>query len=230
MTTLVMAIIIVVLSLLLYLVMNKVYVRFPLPFLIPAVTSTFIIIALLTIFHIPYETYMIGGQWIHFFLGPSVVSLAFPLYKHRAVLKQNLVPILGGVLVGAVVGMVSGMLFTKSLGFSKELVYAMLPKSITTPVAMQIADELGSISSLAAVFVMIAGFSGVILGPAMMKRLGINSALGRGIGLGAASHAIGTAKAMEYGEQTVSVSSVAMTICAIVGSFLGPVVAWIFYL
>ncbi|WP_010278232.1 LrgB family protein [Paenibacillus senegalensis] len=230
MSTFILTVLVVMLSILLYGAMIQVYVRFPLPFLMPAVTSTCVIIASLLILRIPYETYMIGAKWIHFFLGPSVVSLAYPLYKHWELLKKNWRALLAGITIGAVTGMVSGVGFARLLGFSQELVYALLPKSITTPVAMQIAMELNSIPSLAAVFVMIAGFSGVILGPYLLRWLRIDSAVGRGIGFGTASHAIGTAKATEYSQETVSVSSVAMTVSAVIGSFLGPFVAWLFYL
>lgn len=230
MSTFILTILVVGLSVLLYGVMIQVYTRFPLPFLMPAVTSTCVIIAALLILQVPYETYMTGAQWIHFFLGPSVVSLAYPLYKHWALLKKNWLPLLAGITVGAVTGMVTGIGFARILGFSQELVYAILPKSITTPVAMQIATALNSIPSLAAVFVMIAGFSGVILGPYLLRWLRIDSAIGRGMGLGTASHAIGTAKAIEYSQETVSVSSVAMTVSAVIGSFLGPFMAWLFYL
>lgn len=230
MNTFILSILVIVLSVVLYGLMIRVYTRLPLPFLMPAVTSTCIIIVVLLFFNLSYETYMVGAQWIQFFLGPSVVSLAYPLYKHRDLLKKNWLPVLSGITVGAITGMVSGVGFARLLGFTQELVYAMLPKSITTPVAMQIALQLNSIPSLAAVFVMIAGFSGVILGPYLLRWLRIDTAIGRGIGLGTASHAIGTAKATEYSQETVSVSSVAMTISAVIGSFLGPVMAWLFYL
>ena len=104
------------------------------------------------------------------------------------------------------------------LAFQKKSYLTLLPKSITTPIAIQIASALGGVSSLAAVFVMIAGFTGVLLGPTFFRWLRIDTAIGRGIGLGAAAHALGTSKAMEYGEQEASMSSVAMTLSAIVGS------------
>jgi len=132
-------------------------------------------------------------------------------------------------LVGVVVGMVSGMAFAKMFGFSKEIIMTLLPKSITTPVAIQIATGLGGISSLAPVFVMIAGFTGAILGPNFYKLIKINTPIGRGIGFGAAAHAIGTSKAMEFGEQETSMSSVAMTLCAVIGALIGPFIAWLFY-
>ncbi len=220
---------IVLLNVAIYLMMSAVYKRFRIPVLIPALTATVIIVGILVYFHIPYDTYMIGGQWINKLLGPAVVSLAYPLYKQRNVLVQNLPAILGGTVVGLLIGMSSGLLLAAGLGFSKLYVLSILPKSITTPVAIQISSSLGGDSSLTSVFVMIAGFTGAIGGPWIMKLFRIRSEVGIGIGLGTASHALGTAKALEYGEKSVSMSSVAMTVCAIVGSCIGPLVVWMIY-
>ena len=134
-----------------------------------------------------------------------------------------------GVTAGALAGMLSGALLAKLLRFSNEMVMTILPKSITTPVAMQLAEGLGGIPSLAAVFVMIAGFTGLIIGPRLLKGLGVESSIGRGIGLGSSAHGLGTAKAFEYGIEDASMSSVAMTLSAVVGSFLGPVIVWLFF-
>ena len=114
--------------------------------------------------------------------------------------------------------MVSGLLFAELFGISRSLILSIIPKSITTPVAIQIASGIGGVPSMTVVFVMIAGFSGVILGPLLLKWIRIRSSLGKGIAFGSASHALGTSKAMEYGELTVSMSSVSMTLCAVLGS------------
>lgn len=220
---------IVLINVVIYLIMVAVYKRFHVPFLLPALTATVTVVTLLLTFNIPYDTYMIGGQWINQLLGPAVVSLAYPLYKQRHVLLQNWPAILGGAVVGLFIGMFSGLLLAAGLGFSKLYVLSLLPKSITTPVAIQISNSLGGDSSLTSVFVMIAGFTGAIGGPFIIKMFRIKSEIGIGIGLGTASHALGTAKALEYGEKSVSMSSVAMTVCAIVGSCIGPLVAWIIY-
>lgn len=212
-----------------YFAMTVLYMKVHLPFLVPIITTTLILIVILILFDIPYETYMVGGQWIDKLLGPAVVSLAIPLYKQRELLTRHILPILSGVLAGCLTGMFSGVLLAKNAGFSKELVLSILPKSITTPIAMQISTQVGGIPALAAVFVIIAGISGVLLSHYFLTFFKLDSTLGRGIGLGVATHAIGTSKAIEYGEQEASLSSVAMTLSAIFGSILGPIIAWIFY-
>ncbi|WP_438349852.1 LrgB family protein [Paenibacillus sp. FA6] len=221
------AVVIVLANVSIYIVMSMIYRRFHIPVLMPALTATFAVVVLLLYFRIPYETYMIGGQWINQLLGPAVVSLAYPLYKQRHVLRRNLPAILGGTLTGLLVGMLSGMFLAIILGFSELYILSLLPKSITTPVAIQISDNLGGDYSLTSVFVMIAGFTGAIGGPYILKMFRIKDAIGIGIGLGTASHALGTAKALEYGEESVSMSSVAMTVCAIAGSMIAPLVVWL---
>lgn len=212
-----------------YLFFNSLYLKYRWTLLTPVLTTTVALIVILLIFDVPYSRYMLGGQWIGALLGPAVVALAVPLYKQRDLLARNLWPVAAGVSAGALVGMLSGALLAKLLRFSNEMVLTVLPKSITTPVAMQLAEGLGGIPSLAAVFVMIAGFTGLIIGPRLLKLLGIDSPIGRGIGLGSSAHGLGTAKAFEYGIEDASMSSVAMTLSAVVGSFIGPAIVWLFF-
>jgi len=211
-----------------YIVMAGIYKRFSLPVLIPVLTSTIMVVGLLVGFHIPYEDYMVGGHWIHSLLGPGVVALAYPLYKQRDVILKYSLTIIGGVLAGLLTGMMSGFLFARILGMDHDLILSIIPKSITTPVAIQIASGIGGVPAMTVVFVMVAGFSGVILGPMILKWVRIRSKMGQGIALGSASHALGTSKAMEYGELSVSMSSVSMTLSALLGSVIGPLVVWLF--
>jgi predicted murein hydrolase (TIGR00659 family) len=227
--TVLTAISIVLGTICIYLLMSMIYKRYHWPVLMPALTATFTVVVILIYFRIPYDSYMIGGQWINKMLGPAVVSLAYPLYRQRHVLRRNLPAILGGTLTGLLVGMFSGIFLAELLGFPRAYVLSLLPKSITTPVAIQISANLGGESSLTSVFVMVAGFTGAIAGPSILKLFKIQDPAGIGIGLGTASHALGTAKALEYGEESVSMSSVAMTVCAIAGSCAAPLVVWLLY-
>lgn len=225
-----LAIIIIIGTVFVYLAMAKLYIRFPNPIFIPVLTATVLIILLLLLFHIKYSDYMVGGKWIDSLLGPAVVALAYPLYKNRHILISYIYPIIVGVFIGLFSGMISGILFAKVFGINRDLILSIIPKSITTPVAIQIASDLGVDPSMTIVFVMIAGFSGVILGPLFLKWSRINSSIGKGIAFGSASHALGTSKAFEYGELTASISSVSMTLCAVLGSIFGPIIAWAFHI
>ncbi|QHE51709.1 LrgB family protein [Pontibacillus sp. HMF3514] len=216
-------------TVLIYLASRKLYQKVPNPFLLPVLPSTAFLVAILLIFHIPYETYMVGGKWIDWFLGPGVVALAYPLYKNWEILKRYSVSILIGVFVGAVIGVSTGLLLAKWVSFDEAIIYSIIPKNSTTPIAMEVATTLGGVSSMAAVFVMIAGIGGAILGPFVLKWSGIHHFLGRGIGFGSASHAIGTSKAMENSEQEGAISTVAMTVSAIMVSIVSPILVYFLY-
>ena len=206
----------------LFLTMRYIYGRFSIAILHPVLTSTVIIILILLLFNVSYESYMVGGKWIEFFLGPSIVALAYPLYNQRNVVMKYRNAIVLGVTSGLLTAMGSILLFAKLFQFENEIITSILPKSITIPVAIQLSSEIGGIPSLTAAFVMIAGFSGVILGPIVMKYTHIESPLSKGIALGSASHALGVAKSTEYGELSLSMASVSMSLSAIAGSIVGP--------
>jgi len=172
---------------------------------------------------------MIGGEWIDKLLGPAVVALAYPLYTQREIIKQIATPMIIGIFIGALVGITTGILFTKLVGFEDAIIYSLSPKSVTTPVAMDIASSIGGIPPLAVVFVMIAGIGGGVMSSSVFKWTKVNNYIGRGVGIGSASHAIGTAKAMENSELEGSVATVAMVLSAIFVSILAPIITaiWI---
>lgn len=209
----------------LYFAMNVIYLKYRWNALNPVLTTTTLLVLFLLLFNFTYDTYMYGGRIVMFPLGPAVVALAIPLYKQRELLKRHFLAVMLGILVGASVGMVSGVLLAVLLDFPIEIVSALLPKSVTSPVAMQISESLGGSAPLAAVFVMLAGFSAALAGPLMMKWLRIDSPIGKGIAFGTAAHGIGTSKAFEDGPEAGSMASVAMTLSAVAGAFLAPVVA-----
>ncbi|MBB4825459.1 putative murein hydrolase (TIGR00659 family) [Sporosarcina luteola] len=223
------ALLMILLTVACFFLMAKLYARFAFAFLIPVLTSTFLIIGILVAFHIPYESYMEGGKWINALLGPAVVALAFPLYRQRMFLKKHMFLIVGNVAIAGVVGMISVAVFSKWFHLSDSLSLSILPKSVTTPVAMAVADGLGGSASMAIVGVMIAGIFGAMLAPYIFHLFGVKSPVGRGIALGSASHAVGTSKAAEYSELAFSMGSVSMTLNAILSSLIGPVIAWLLF-
>ncbi|WP_043932616.1 LrgB family protein [Bacillus sp. EB01] len=217
------------LTVVVYFAMAKLYKRYSYFYLLPIVTTTLLLIVILLFFDIPYKQYMAGGKWVNSLLGPAVVALAYPLYKQRYFLKNHLFTILSGVLIATISGMVSIGLLAKILGINHTLILSIIPKSLTTPVAMEVAEGLGGNASIAIFSVIMAGILGAIAAPAIFKFMRVHSPIGRGIALGSASHAMGTSKAAEYSELTFSMSSVAMALCAIIGTFIGPIVVWAFH-
>jgi predicted murein hydrolase (TIGR00659 family) len=214
-------------TLVIYQLSKKLYQKAPLPITLPILTATIIGVVLLLSLDIPHDVYMIGGQWIEWLLGPAVVALAYPLYKQWQILKSNPIPILIGVTFGATLGVSTALLLVKWTNFDESIIYSIVPKNSTTPVAMEVAESLGGIPSLATIFVMIAGIGGTVIGPTLMRWCKIDHFLGKGVGIGTASHAIGTAKAMESGEKEGAVSTVAMTICAVIISVISPIIVFL---
>lgn len=222
MTEFLIGLISIISTVILYFLARKLHQKIPSSLLIPIITSTGTIVFLLLLFHIPYETYMIGGEWINKLLGPAIVALAYPLYQNREMLKKLFLPLVAGTSTGAVIGITTGAFMAKLFGFNETIIYSITPKSVTTPVAMEISHSIGGIMPLAAVFVMIAGISGPMISSYLFKFFHINDYSSRGIGLGCASHAIGTASAMEYSPLAGSISSIAMVLSAIIVSLIAP--------
>ncbi len=204
--------------------MKKLYNRFTYPLLVPIFTSSLFIVCFLFLFKVPYDTYMSGGKWIAQLLGPAVVALAIPLFDHREVLKKNLGSILLSVFVGAIVGICSGLFLGLLFRLNEELIFSLAPKSVTTPIAMDISEMSGGSATLAAVYVMIAGISGAMFGPYLLSFFNIQHPISKGIGFGTASHGIGTARALEIGSVEGAISSISMTLSAIMTSIFCPLI------
>ena len=168
----------------------------------PLLTSILVIIAVLKMMGIEYESFQRGSHLIHFLLGPSVVALGFVLYEQMQYLKGNVISILTSVFVGAIIGIVSVIVIGDLMGADQALIATLQPKSVTTPIAMGIAEKAGGMPSLTAVIVVAVGIFGSIVGPFVMKVLGIESRIAKGLALGASSHGLGTSVAIQIGIMT----------------------------
>lgn len=195
------------------------------PFLLPILTATIITVIILLVFNIPYETYMEGGEWISKMLGAAVVALAFPLYNQRELIFKYKYSIITSIIVAMLAGLISVVALLLLFGASKDFILTSLPKSLTTPVAMQVSDIVGGIPPLTAVMVMVAGFTGAILGPVLFKLFKIDTAISRGVAMGSASHGVGLTKLKEYSEEDLSIGSLSMGLSAVVGAFIIPLIS-----
>jgi len=198
-------------------------------FLLPILTSTILLLIILSVFHVSYDTYMDGGRVINFFLSPAVVAMAYPLYMQWHVIMRYKKTIISSVFIAMVAGMVSVVTLAILFKLDDVMQRSFLPKSITSPVAIQISESIGGIPQLTVFFVIVAGITGAIGGPFVFKLLKIESPVSRGVSMGSAAHGIGVSKLLEYGELTLSIGSVAMTLSAILGSFLFPLIIYMFY-
>ena len=215
-------------TLVVYLLMARVYKRFNYPFLMPVITASIILIVCLLVFHIPYDVYMEGGQWLQQLLGPAVVALAYPLYNQRHLLVKYKFSIISGLFIAMISGLISVYCLLVLFKIEKELILTALPKSLTTPIAMQVSETIGGIAPLTAVLVMIAGFTGAILGPYIYKFARVDSPISRGVSMGSASHGVGISKLSEYGEEDLSIGSVSMSLSAVIGAIICPIFAILF--
>jgi len=188
----------------------------------PVLVSTVIIIALLLGADIPYRNYARGGELILFFLGPAVVALAVPLYQRRKELWGRKGPILAGVLGGALASIVSACGIAWLLGGSREVILSLAPKSVTTPIAIGIAERIGGIPALTAPLVVMTGCLGAVCGPEFCRLIGIRSPVAAGLAVGTAAHGIGTARMLEIDRLAGAVSGLAIGLNGLMTTFLVP--------
>ena len=210
-----------------YIFATLLYNKTHLSFLHPLLTSIYVIIVILKTLDIHYESFQQGTHLINFLLGPSVVALGYVLYEQMKYLKGNVVSILTAVTVGAIIGIVSVIAIGNLMGADQALIATLQPKSVTTPIAMGIAEKIGGIPSLTAVIVVAVGIFGSIVGPAIMKVLGIESRIAKGLALGASSHGLGTATAIQLGAVEGAISGLAIGLMGILTAILVPVIRFV---
>jgi predicted murein hydrolase (TIGR00659 family) len=189
----------------------------------PVLVAIVVIGSVLALLDIDYNTYRDGTQVIAFLLGPATVALAVPLHRRAARLRGFLAPLLVGVTLGAVASISTGYLLVRWLGGSEVLAETMAPKAATTPVSIAISGTIGGIPALTAVFAIVIGIVGAIAGPAVLTLLRIRDERARGLALGAASHGIGTSRALRESETEGAFAGLSMGLTALVTSLLVPV-------
>lgn len=176
----------------------------------------------------PYDTYQSAGGLISFFLTPATVALALPIYRKLPVLRANLLPILSGALVGSVVSIVSVIGFSRLFGLSDVTIRSLVPKSVTTPIAVALSDMLGGLSAVTAIAVVFTGIVGAVLLPAFLRCLGVKNPVQMGLSIGTASHAVGTSRAIELGETEGAMSGLAIGVAGLLTALIVSVGAALF--
>lgn len=210
-----------------YLAAVMLYQKTKLSLLHPLLVSIPVLALVTGVLGISYESFERGSRIISFMLGPTVVVLGYLLYEQLDHLKENTVSILTAVFVGCVTGVLSVIFIARYFGADDALVASLEPKSVTTPIAMSIAEKSGGIPAIAAVVVIVVGIFGGIAGPFILDRLGIKSKIAKGLALGSAAHGLGTAKAMELGAIEGAISGLAIGVMGIMTAVLVPVIEMI---
>lgn len=177
--------------------------------LLIAIAATLVV--LLTA-NIDYEIYNEGAKYLSWFLTPATVCLAIPLYEQIELLKKNWHAVLAGILSGVLTSMVTILVLAVLFGLTHQEYVTMLPKSITTAIGMGISEELGGYVTITVAVIIITGVLGNIFAETLCKLFGIQEPIAKGIAIGSAAHAIGTAKAMEMGEIEGAMSSLSIAV------------------
>ncbi|MDR3745210.1 MAG: LrgB family protein [Acidobacteriaceae bacterium] len=192
----------------------------------PLVTASLALVLLLYVLRIPYADYRIGGNVFTYLLGPATVALGVPMYKQGIKLKGSLRRLLVVVLAGSIVGMFTAGIVAWLFGASHEVIMSTLPKSVTTPIAIQVSAELHGNPAITAAMVLVTGVLGSIVGPSVLRMSHIFHDNAHGAAIGTSSHAVGTASLLRTSEVQGSVSSLAMAMAGVITSILAMLLTW----
>ena len=195
------------------------------PFANPVLVSVIAIIALLSISRTPYEQYFAGAQFIHFLLGPAVVALAVPLVRNLGKVRRSALATVATIVVGSTSGALSIVLIAWLFGAHEQLAASLVTKSVTAPVSMSIAPQIGGVPALAALFSVLTGMIGAAFGPSLLDRMGVDDPMQRGLAMGTASHGQGTARMLQESEEAGAFSALAMGLTALTMAVLLPAVS-----
>ncbi len=214
----------IVITLIAYIIAYYIYNKTKLPILTPLVTTVILVGFAIYFMGVPYSVYNeSGGKFINALIGPATVVLALPIYRNLPILKANLLVILLSIAIGSAIGIVGIYITAKIMGVSENILLSLLPKSITTAIAVDVADSIGAVKSITVLAVIVSGVVGAIIAPIVCKIFRIKSPLAIGIAIGTASHAVGTSKAIEMGETEGAMSGLAIGIAGALTVVLLPI-------
>ena len=190
----------------------------------PILVAIAMLICFLKLTGISYDTYSKAGTLIEFWLKPAVVALGVPLYLQLRMIKKQLMPIIVSQLAGCLVGLVSVVFISKWMGATPEVIMSLAPKSVTTPIAMEVSSAVGGIPSLTAAVVIVVGLFGAICGFKVLQVGRVGSPIAQGLSMGTASHAVGTSRAMEVSGKYGAYASLGLTLNGILTALLTPTI------
>ena len=186
----------------------------------PVLVSSLLVILVLVVFRIPLANYNLGGDIIKMLLSPATAVLALNIYQQRKVLKEHFWPVVLGCLVGSLASILGVQLMCRMFQTESSLLNSLLPKSVTTAIAVSISESNGGLPGLTAAAVCVTGIEGAMLAPLFAKVFHVTDPVVEGVAIGACSHAVGTSKALEIGPLQGAMSSIALCVCGIITSIL----------
>lgn len=209
----------------LYLLGARLKKRWPAnPIFTPLVFAIILIILILVFTGIPLETYELGGQFFSLFITPATVALAIKLEKNIIYFKKYYPAILTGIFTGVIFHTIMIYIMSMLFHYNKSMVATLLPKSITTAIAVGVSESLGGIVSLTVAMVVFTGVTGAVVGPTVFKMFKITDPVAQGVALGSSAHAIGTSKAIELGDVQGAMSGLSIVVTGITMVILGPMI------
>ena len=200
-----------------------IYRKTKFPLFNPLLIAIILVIGFLKIFDVDFDIYNKSGQFINMFLGPATIVLAVPLYKQFELLKKNFIPIIIGITVGSLVGILSIIAIYVFFKLDRLITISLLSKSVTTPIGIEITNQLGGLTPVTVLAIILSGIVGAIVAPTVCKVFKITNPVAIGVGIGTASHAVGTSKAFELGETEGAMSSLSIGIAGVITVFLAPI-------
>ncbi|MDK4716785.1 LrgB family protein [Rhizobium sp. CNPSo 4039] len=213
----------------LYYLSKMLYRRRPSLLLSPLVAAPAILIVLALALHANYQDYMHDSRWLLALLGPATVAFAVPIYEQRGLIKRYWPVLLFGVTIGSTTAMISAWGFASLLGLDESLRLSLMPRSISTPFAMVVSNDIGGVPNLTAVFVVITGLFGAVIGQMLLQLLPLRSGMARGALYGMGAHGIGVAKAHEIGREEGSIAGLVMVLVGLTNVLAAPLIAWLMH-
>lgn len=193
------------------------------PILNPVLIAVLLIAGLLTVTGVDYRTYFDGAQFVHFLLGPATVALAVPLYRQFDEVRRSAPALIVALLAGSAASALSAVGIAWALGASERTLLSLAPKSVTSPIAMGVSEQIGGLPSLTAVFVILTGIIAASLGTWVLNLVRVKDWRARGFGMGVAAHGIGTARALQVNEVAGAFAGLGMGLNALATAILLPV-------
>lgn len=209
-------------SLVVYILARQLYRRFTTPLLVPVMVTIVVVIVLLSATGTDYETYMEGGRLISFFLGPSVVALGIPLYRNLQKMRRAAGAISLAVAAGSIAGVVGAVLPAVALHLPDLVTRSLAPKSVTTPIAISLAESVGGEPGLTAAFVVVTGLFGAVLGPVILRIARVTHPVAWGLAMGTAAHGVGTSLAIEKSPEAGAAAGLGICLCGVATSAITP--------
>lgn len=209
----------------LYWASKRIYRRWPHWWLSPLVVTPLLVGAVVLALHASYSEYIGGTRWLVLLLGPATVAFAIPIYEQRALIRRHWPVLLVGMVVGSATSMLTSWGLATLVGLDGALRLSLLPRSISTPFAMEVAGDIGGIPDLTAVFVVVTGIAGAAIGDLILARLALGSALARGALFGLGAHGAGTARAHQIGATEGAVAGLVMVLVGLLNVLCAPLIA-----